>query len=340
MNGNDLVPVPAGDWRKLALPETRSLDQNPAIVYLASLSEGSRRTMFHALDTIAEILTGGQLDVFSLNWSALRYQHTAAVRAVLAERYRPSTANKMLSALRQVLRHAWQLGQMTAEDYYRAREVSGIRGETLPAGRDLGPGEIAALMAACEDDPSPAGARDAALIALMYATGIRRSSVVGLDLADYDPASGALRVREAKQGREYMAYVSQDGAQRALADWLAVRGNAPGPLFWPVNRGGNMTPRRLSAQAIYNILAKRAVQAGVDDISPHDLRRTLAGDLLDAGADISTVRRILGHASVETTARYDRRPEEIKRKAASLIHVPYRGRRQRRLSDRDGTEDS
>jgi len=189
------------------------------------------------------------------------------------------------------------------------------------------------LIGACEVDPSAAGARDAAIIAVMYATGVRRASVVYLDLADYDAETGTMRVRQAKRRKEYLVYLSQDGAQRALADWLTVRGDSPGPLFWPVSKGGAMANRRLSTQAIYNLLLKRARQAGIDRFSPHDLRRTLAGDLLDAGADIVTVKRILGHASVDTTARYDRRPEEVKRKAANLIHVPYRGRRQRRLED-------
>jgi integrase/recombinase XerC len=317
----------------LVLSVDLPLDQHPAAVYLASLSEGSRRTMHQALDTIAGLLTGGQIDAFALDWGRMRYQHAAAVRTLLAERYKPATANKMLSALRQVLRHAWKLGQMSAEDYYRARDVEAIRGETLPAGRDLGTGEITALMAACERDPTPAGARDAAIIAVMYVTGIRRASVVKLDLADYDSSAGTLRVREAKGRKEYLAHIPQDGASRALADWLTVRGNNPGPLFWPVNKGGNMTRRRMSNQAIYNMLLKRAKQAGVVHFSPHDLRRTLAGDLLDAGADIVTVQKILGHANVGTTARYDRRPEETKRKAATLIHVPYKGRRQQRLDD-------
>jgi len=304
--------------------------QHPAVVYLASLSEGSRRTIFQALDTMARLLSGGRLGAFMLNWAALRYEHTAAIRALLAERYKPATANKMLSALRQVLYHAWQLGQLSAEDYQRARSVRSVVGDVLPAGRDLGAGELAALMAACEADPSPAGARDAAIIALMYATGVRRSSVVRLNLSDYDPATGTLRVRQAKRNKEYLAYVAQDGAQRAMADWLAVRGSEAGPLFWPITKGGDLIPRRMSTQAIYNLLIKRAQQAGVQHVSPHDLRRTLAGDLLDAGADIVTVQRILGHASVDTAARYDRRPEEVKRKAATLIHVPYRGRRPER----------
>ncbi len=309
------------------------LTRHPAIVYLASLSEGSRRTMFQALDTIAHVLSDGELDIFSLDWGALRYQHTAAVRAVLAARYRPATANKMLSALRQVLRQAWKLGLMSAEEYAMARDIASVKGESLPAGRDLSPGEIAALLRVCEDDPSPAGARDAAIIALMYATGIRRASLVRLNRADYNAQRGTLHVREAKGHKDYLAHVASEGAQRALADWLDVRGEEDGPLFYPINKGGRLLPRRLSAQGVYNLLLKRAKQAAIERFSPHDLRRTLAGDLLDAGADIVTVQKILGHASVTTTARYDRRPEEAKRKAAGLIHVPYRGRRQRKLED-------
>lgn len=332
MDENKAIPFPTDSLDSFwsgALPFT----EHPAVVYLASLSEGSRRTVYQALNTIAALLSDGQLNAFQLNWAALRYQHTAAVRAQLAARYKPATANKMLSVLRQVLLHAWKLGQMSADDYQRARAIENVKGDSLPAGRNLGAGELSALIGVCEMDPTAAGARDAAIIAVMYATGVRRASVVYLDLADYDGATGTLRVRHAKRRKEHLVYLSQDGAQRALADWLVVRGESPGPLFWPVAKGGEMANRRLSTQAVYNLLIKRARQAGIDRFSPHDLRRTLAGDLLDAGADIVTVKRILGHASVDTTARYDRRPEEVKRKAANLIHVPYRGRRQQRLED-------
>lgn len=319
----DLTPYNSA---QLAPP---SAQEHPALVYLARLSKGSQRTMEHALDTIARIATDGRADRLSFPWPALRYQHTAAIRARLAERYAPATANKMLAALRGVLKEARRLGQISADDYARAIDVAGIRAERLPRGRALSAGEIAALMTACLNDDTPAGARDAALLALMRVCGPRRAEIAGVDLADYDRESGALVIRHAKGNKQRIVYVEDSGARNALDDWLTVRGTAAGPLFIPIDKSGRADLRRLTTQAIFVILDKRRTQAGVSPFSPHDLRRTFISDLLDAGADIATVQKLAGHSQVETTARYDRRGEQAKRKASALLHVPYR-RKERR----------
>jgi site-specific recombinase XerD len=302
--------------------QAEQLEQNPAAVYLASLGERSRRTIGGDLNAIAGIVSGGRFDAFSLQWEWIRYRHTAAIRSLLLERYAPATANRMLSALRGVLKAAWRLGQMPTEEYHRAIDLPAIKGETLPRGRAITGGELRSLFVICANDGSAHGARDAALLALLYGAGLRRAEVVALDLADYDSQSGEVRVLKGKGGKQRTAYATK-GGKAALDAWLFLRGDVPGPLFLPIRKGGAIIHRRLDNQSVFDILVKRARQAGIKDVSPHDFRRTFISDLLDAGADIATVQKMAGHANVSTTARYDRRGEVAKQKASELLHVPF-----------------
>jgi site-specific recombinase XerD len=306
----------------------RKADSHPAAVYLASLAPGSRRAMADALETIAEIASERRCTAETLPWHLLRHQHAAAIRAVLAERYKPATANKTLCALRGVLRECWRLGQITAEEYQRAADVKGIKAQTLPRGRALTCGELRALFQTCADDKTPAGRRDAALLAVLYGAGLRRSEAVALDLAHYAPETGALTIRSGKGRKDRIAYAT-NGAQLALEEWLAARGTEPGPLFLPITWYGKMEFRRMTTQAVYSALGKRAKEARVERFSPHDLRRTFVSDLLDAGADVSMVQQLAGHSNVGTTQRYDRRPEVAKRKAAENLIVPFVSNRAR-----------
>jgi len=169
------------------------------LVYLAWLSEGSGRTMRAALENIARFISGGEADAMTLAWRALCYQHTAFIRSTLAEAYKPATANKMISALRGVLKECFRLGYMTAEDYQRARDLSSVKGTSLPPGRSLSQGELRRLFEVCtQSNKKSRGARDAAVVALLYECGLRRSEAVTLDLSDYDAEAGEVRVRGAK----------------------------------------------------------------------------------------------------------------------------------------------
>jgi len=305
-------------------PSALPPDQNPALVYLARQAPGSgRRSLCRALETIANMLTTGHLDATTLPWAALGYQHTAAVRTALAERYAPATANHHLCALRGVLKEAWRLGQLDAESYQRAIDLEPVRGETLPAGREIAPTELNELFNIIALDKGPLGARDAALLSLLYGGGLRRSEAVSLDLDDYDRDSGALTVRRGKGRKPRIAYAT-DGARDALEAWLELRDTEPGPLLTVVRRGGHVTLKRLTPQTVYDAMRRRADQAGLKSLSPHDFRRTFIGDLLDRGADLSAVQKLAGHSNPATTTRYDRRGERAKRKAAELLHVPFR----------------
>jgi site-specific recombinase XerD len=294
-----------------------SPDHNPVVVYLARLAPGSRRAMRQALGHLASLAGVAEAERFP--WHLLRYPHTQAMRARVAERYAPSSANKVLCALRGVLGECFRLGLMSAEDRLRAADVASVRGERLPRGRALTAGELRALFQAC-DAATVRGARDAALLALLYGAGLRRAEAVSITLRDLDLDLATVRVTG--KGDKQRAVPLGASVCDALVRWLRARGDAPGRLFTPVVKGGAVALRAMSGQAVLMILRRLAARSGVARFSPHDARRTFISDLLDAGADLSTVQQLAGHAQVTTTARYDRRGEHARRRAVGLLHVP------------------
>jgi integrase/recombinase XerD len=295
------------------------LDRHPAAVYLAGLAPGSRRTMRAALRVIAAIVAPDR-DEVTFPWQSLDYAHTAAVRARLAERFAPATGNRMLAAMRGAIKAAFKLGLMGADQMARACSVEPIRGIRLPPGRALSQGELRALFETC--DPSTAGgARDAALLAILYGAGLRRAEIVALDLGDFDAGSGGITIN-GKGNKQRKGFVT-NGSRDALDAWLKLRGDEPGPLFHPVLKSGRVIGQRLTDQAVAKLVRRLATKARVARFSPHDMRRTFIGDLLDGGADLATVQGLAGHSSPTTTARYDRRGDRARKRAAELLHVPF-----------------
>jgi site-specific recombinase XerD len=297
---------------------TSLLSNNPAAVYLASLGTGSRRTMRQALDAIALLITNNTHDALSCPWGELRYQHTMAIRSALMEKYAPATANKMMAALRRVLKEAQRLGQMSAEDYAKAADIKRVKSSGLLKGRSLSADELGKLLNVCVEDKSIFGARDAAML-MVLRIGLRRSEVVNLDLSDFDPIEGCVKVRGAK-GRKDRIVFFPEAAIAHVTNWVKIRGdNNPGPLLLPISKSGNLVWRRLSDQAVMTITLLRGAAAGIENFTPHDFRRTFAGNLLDAGVDIVTVQGLMGHSDPATTAKYDRRGDAAKKRAVNLL---------------------
>jgi integrase len=292
---------------------------NPAVVYRDSLSQGSYWAVHHSLETIVSVLGGG--DPWRYSWHRLRYRDTARVRAQLVSRYAPATVNKMLTVLRGVLKTCWRLGLMDAETYARAADVANVRARTLPTGRGVERDEVRALLEVCTADPSTAGRRDAAVVAILYASGLRRAELCGLDLADFDQSGCLLMVRAGKGRQDRRVFLAR-GACELVRAWIKARGVLPGPLFWPVSAGGEVRAARLGGESVHYILKKRQREAGVEGITPHDFRRGYVSGLLAAGVDVFTVQKMAGHADAVTTARYDRRGEEGRRAAAGLLEIP------------------
>lgn len=314
------------DIRPDALPPTTvPPSMRPALVYLASLLATSRSTMRSDLDTAARWLSAGACDAETMPWWMLRRPHTNALRAWLLSTYQPATCNRILSAVRGALRSAWELELMSNEDMARACAVKSVKGgSTEPAGRAITDGEISALLRVCRADPSPAGPRDAAIIGLgTYAT-LRREEIARLPLDAYDAEAATMRVMG--KGRKVRTVHLTPGLAAAIDEWVSLRGAQPGPLFLAIRKGGTILQGGISGAAVYGVLAKRAAEAGVKNVRPHDMRRTAITNLLDVGADHLTVANQSGHEDANMVRRYDRRGERAKRAAVGRLHMPWERR--------------
>lgn len=298
------------------------LTLHPAAVYLSSLTSGSRRTTEKALNVIARLLTSNQCDALSVDWSKLRYQHTAAIRAIFIEKYSPATTNRMLCALRRVLKECLRLGLMSAQDYQCAIDLKRVRGESPLRGRVLKNQEITALLHDCQQDASAIGLRDAALFGILSGCGLRRSEAVALEVKDFKRDDNLLKVLHGKGGKWRTVYLPPF-AVGVVDDWLKIRGKSPGALICPVKRGGHIHIEHLTDQAVMAICQKRAETALIEAFSPHDFRRTFITRLLEAGVDVLTVCELAGHANPATTQKYDLRSETAKREAVKFLNVLY-----------------
>ena len=160
--------------------------------------------------------------------------------------------------------------------------------------------------------------RDAAMLELLYATGVRVAELVGLDIGDVGFDNRTVRVTG--KGNKQRVVPFGVPAGRALERWLGqgrpalARERSGDALFLGV-RGGRIDPR-----TVRRVVHERAQAAGVPDISPHALRHSAATHLLDGGADLREVQEMLGHSSLKTTQRYTHvSMEQLKRRYAQAF---------------------
>ena len=292
--------------------------QNPAMVYLASLqSKTSRTSQRSALDNIARKL--GAADAFSFEWGSLRYEHMVTIQTWLIETKTPGTARRYIAAVRGALKAAWRTNEIDGETYHRAVDIPAIKGNTI-AGRMLTMDEINSLLKTCLNGPPVRGIRDTAIIFLMAGCGLRRNEVTSLDLANIDLDTGKIHLTG--KGRKMRPAYLTGGVQEAMGEWLAVRGLAPGPLFYSISKSDEFHGKRMSDISIYEMFQERGEAAGLKKFSPHDLRRSFISHMLNL-TDLSTVSKLAGHSNPQTTAKYDRRPEQVAETAAALLKIRF-----------------
>jgi integrase/recombinase XerD len=214
----------------------------------------------------------------------------------------PATAARRLSALRQYFKFLVNEG-LRKDDPTAALDAP-RRGRPLP--RILSETEVAAMIDAVGQEDKAAALRLGALMELIYASGLRVSEVVSLPLAAAKRDQPFLVVR-GKGAKERLVPLN-DAAKRALAAYLEVRAEflprsikASPWLFPSSGDSGHLTRQRLG-----QLLKDAAVKAGIDParVSPHVLRHAFATHLLDRGADLRALQKMLGHADIATTQIY------------------------------------
>ena len=234
------------------------------------------------------------------------------IRAFLADLYERGRARassaRTLAAIRSFCRYLRREGIL---DDNPAALVAAPRPEQrMPAHLDVADMDV---LLAAPDAATPLGRRDRAILELLYASGLRLSELVGLDLDDVNLGGRVVRVR-GKGGRERIVPFHQRAAD-AIRDYLPVRHRlcapaGPEAAVRPAGRGRdplfvNYRGGRLSGRSVDRLLRRYVALSSTRlGISPHALRHSFATHLLERGADLRSIQELLGHARVGTTQRY------------------------------------
>lgn len=260
----------------------------------------------------------GRLGIDSLDTVDLR-----ALRSWLAKQHTlghaRSTLQRRAAAARMFFAWAQETGHVATDPAASLRSPK-IR-RTLPPTLEAATAAqmLNDAVAAVSEAGGPVAARDAAVLEVLYATGIRVSELCGLDLADLDRARQVIRVF-GKGSKERTVPLGRP-ALRALDAWLGkhraqlITGESGQAMFLG-ERGKRIDPR------VVRRVVHRSLQmtAGAPDLGPHGLRHAMATHLLEGGADLRSVQEILGHASLATTQIYTHVTNERLRSAFEQAH--------------------
>lgn len=278
----------------------------PVRRYLARLSPSSRRVQAQALASCAERFWGPGRSWRDAPWHRLSLEDLHRLREELPKDLAIATANRHLAAVRSVLRICRRLGWSSLNEEDLAA-VPKIGGELPLGGRALCVSEITELIEhAARDDLT--GTRDAFTIVVLYGLGLRVSEALGLKRGDL--AFDKIRIRG--KGMRYRWLP----VPRWIRSWFAAR-------LKELPEAPETRLIGLSANGVRRMLLRRSRACELPPCSPHDFRRSCITELLREGTDVFTVARLAGHASLGTTFRYDRRPEETYVAALGRIGIEH-----------------
>jgi site-specific recombinase XerC len=301
------------------------LIRNPLTLYLTRLAPSSQLTMRYVLQDAADRLGFEDINLEDIDWHLLQPEQVIALVAALREDgYAPNTSSLYVNAVRGVMNEAWRMSLISQEHLLKMRTVKAAPGTRLSQGRNLRRTLIREMMDVCAADPRPQGLRDAAVIGILYGSGMRKSESVNLDLAQINFDERSLRVI-GKGNKELIKY-APGWAFAKLQAWLEFRREQlkegeqdDAFLFNRIRRGSHITRERITKHAIYYIARQRGQQVGVK-IMPHDFRRSFITRVIEEH-DLSIAQKLAHHTNIQTTANYDVRDDNERRRAVERFDL-------------------
>ena len=291
---------------------------NPAKRYLLSLESEQSRSSMNSLLNVAAGYFEPDADLSTYDWSLLNIDDVYRLRDSLRRKKKaPSTINTYLAALKGVAKEAWRLKLISIDNYQQIKEIKRAKGARESTSRALSLKELNDMLDHCMVLEGIIAMRDAALIALVYCAGLRRHEAAGLILSGYSKRQAKITV--IGKGNKERSNPLNSRVIDIIECWLDERGRKPGPLFTRVFKGNRITELSISPQTVYDIIVRRYKEAGLKKMTPHDLRRTYATNLLANGEDLFVVQDLMNHASLETTKKYDKSDDKMKIKAAKAL---------------------
>ncbi|MBT1265519.1 MULTISPECIES: tyrosine recombinase XerC [unclassified Pseudomonas] len=299
--------------------------RNPLTLYLTRLAPSSQLTMRYVLQDAADRLGFEDINLEDIDWHLLQPEHVMALVAVLREDgYAPNTSSLYVNAVRGVMNEAWRMSLISQDHLLKMRSVKAMAGTRLSQGRNLRRTLIRELMEVCAADPRPQGLRDAAVIGILYGSGMRKSESVNIELGQVNFDERSLQVTG--KGNKQLIKYAPAWAFAKLEAWLAFRRSQLKPgeqddgfLFNRIRRGSHITRERITKHAIYYIARQRGEQVGVK-IMPHDFRRSFITRVIEE-YDLSIAQKLAHHTNIQTTATYDVRDDNERRRAVDRFDL-------------------
>ena len=260
--------------------------------------------------------------------SVLRYKDDLIAAGTTLEtgewkrRYAPATVNQRLAAVRALAQEAADHRLLPSAE---AAAIQRVRGEKIfgvRMGTWIQKEELDRVLLTV-DRSTIRGKRDYAMLAVLFAMGLRRRELVELQVSTVQQRDGQWGLIDLRgKGRKVRSVSLPLWVKDAIFDWLGATRLIQGFLFRSISRHGKIGAARMSDESVKLILSKYAGRQDLEHFRPHDARRTCARLCRAANASLEDIQELLGHSSIQTTERYLGRTEGFQRAITNAITSP------------------